>query len=139
MENVPLFTKERCSSRERSIYLWQGSLKILKTAVTRWLTQGRAFQRILDCFKELLETIDHICLETKETDIRGYRNMLMEHRIVFCLCLMTDILAVMNTLSLVLQKQGGLLVDIKHMVDITTNNLQKLSVTNTSSEFTDIL
>ena len=65
--------------------------------------------------------------------------MLMEHRIVFCLCLMTDILAVMNTLSLVLQKQGGLLVDIKHMVDITTNNLQKLSVTNTSSEFTDIL
>ena len=75
-------------------------LKILKAAVTNWLTLGRASRRILDCFKELLETIDHICLETKETDIRGYRNMLMEHRIVFCLSLMTDILAVMNTLIL---------------------------------------
>ena len=45
----------------------------------------------------------------------------------------------MNTLSLALQKQGILLVDIKHMVEITTDILQKLSVTNTPSEFTDIL
>ena len=44
----------------------------------------------------------------------------------------------MNTLSLALQKQGSLLVDIKHMVDITTDTLQKLSATNTSSEFKDI-
>ena len=65
--------------------------------------------------------------------------MLMEHRIVFCLCLMTDILAVMNTLSLALQRQGSLLVNIKHVVDITTDTLQKLSVTNTPSEFMDIL
>ena len=114
-------------------------LKIFKAAVIRWLTHERASQRILDCFKYLLETKDHICLETKETDVRGYRNMLMEHRIVFCLWLMTDILAVMITLSLALQKQGSLSVDIKHMVDITTNTLQKLSVTNTPSEFMDIL
>ena len=86
-------------------------LKILQAAVTCWLAHGRALQRILDCLKELLEAIDHICLETKETDIRGYRNMLMEH-LAFCLCLMTDILAVMDTLSLTLQKQGSLLVDI---------------------------
>ena len=92
------------------------------------MTHGRASQRILDCFKELLETKDHICLETKETDIRGYRNMLMELHIIFCLCLMIDILVVMNTLSLALQKQGSLLVGIKHMVDITTDILQKLSV-----------
>ena len=62
-------------------------LKILKAAVKKyWLTHGRASQRILDCFKELLQAIDHICLETKETDIRGYRNMLMELPIIFCLC-----------------------------------------------------
>ena len=113
--------------------------KILKAAVTRWLTHGRASQRILDCFQGLLETKDLICLETKETDLRGYRNMLMEHRIIFCLCLTTDILAVMNTLSLALQKQGSLLVDIKQMVEITTDTLRKLSMTNTPSEFTDIL
>ena len=137
MENVPLFTKEGgVLENIQSIY-GKRPLKILKAAVTHWLTHGRASQRILDCFKELLETTDPISLQTKETDIRGYQNMLMEHHIVFCLCLMTDILAVMNTLSLALQKQGSLLVDIKHMVDIKTDTLQKLSVTNTPSEFTD--
>ena len=65
--------------------------------------------------------------------------MLMEHRFLFCLCLMTDILAVMNILSLALQKQRSLFVDVKHMVDITTDTFQKLSVTNTPSEFKDIL
>ena len=63
-------------------------LRILKEAVARWLSHGRASQRILDCFKEFLEKIDHICLQAKEIDIRGYQNMLMEHCIVFCLCLM---------------------------------------------------
>ena len=70
LENVPLFAKERCSSPK-------------KAAVTCWLTNTRASQRILDCFKEFLEIIDQICLETKETDVRGYRNILMEHSIVF--------------------------------------------------------
>ena len=52
--------------------------------------KGELREEYGDCFKELLETIGHICLETKETDIREYQNMLMEYRIVFCLCLMTD-------------------------------------------------
>ena len=52
---------------------------------------------------------------------------------------MTDILAVITILSLARQKQGNLLVDIKHMVDITTDTLLKLSVTNTPSELKDIL
>ena len=52
--------------------------------------------------------------------------------------MMTNILAVMNILSL-LQKQCNLLVDIKHMVDITTNTLKKLSVTNAPLECTYIL
>lgn len=95
-------------------------LKILKAAVTRWLTHGRVSQIILDCFKELLETLDHICLETKET-VRGYGDMLMEDCIAFCLCLMTDILALMNTLSLAFQKQSSLLVDITHMVEEAFN------------------
>ena len=52
---------------------------------------------------------------------------------------MTDILGIMNTLSLALQNQDRLLVDIKYRVEITTDTLQKLSVTNNPSEFTDIL
>ena len=77
----------------QSIALSKRPLKFLKAAVTHWLMHGRASQKILDCFKELFQTIDHICLETRETDIRGYQNMLMEHHIAFCLCFMTNILA----------------------------------------------
>ena len=52
---------------------------------------------------------------------------------------MTDILAVINIFSLALQKQGSLLVDIKHMAETTIHTLQKVSVTNTPAEFTDIV
>ena len=52
---------------------------------------------------------------------------------------MTDILAVIKTLSLELQKKHSSLVDIKHMVEITTDTLQSLSMTIIPSEFLDIL
>ena len=42
-------------------------LKMLKAAVTQLLTQGRASKRILDCFRELMETIDQICLKTADS------------------------------------------------------------------------
>ena len=42
-------------------------LKMLKEAVTQWLTQGRASKRILDCFCKLMETIDQICLNTADS------------------------------------------------------------------------
>ena len=41
-------------------------LKMLKAAVTQWLAQGRASKRILDCFRELMETINQICLNTAD-------------------------------------------------------------------------
>ena len=39
-------------------------LKMLKAPLTEWLTHGRASKRILDCFPELMETIDQICIST---------------------------------------------------------------------------
>ena len=41
-------------------------------------------------------------------DVRGYRNLLMNYK-KFFLCLMADVLAVLNTLLLALQKQGILI------------------------------
>ena len=62
--------------------------------------------------------MDNICIETNEADIRGFRNLLMNYKMIFIICLMEDILAILNTLSLALQKQGILLVDIKHVIKI---------------------
>ena len=53
--------------------------------------------------------------------------------------LITDILAVVNTLYLALQKQTALLIDIKHLVQITTETLTKLSTTNSPIDFGQIL
>ena len=49
-----------------SIY-GKNPLKMLKAAATQWLTQGRASKRILDCFRELMETINQICLKTADS------------------------------------------------------------------------
>ena len=43
------------------------SLKMLKASITQWLTQGRISKQILDCFRELMETIDQSCLNTAES------------------------------------------------------------------------
>ena len=53
--------------------------------------------------------------------------------------LITDILAVVNTLYLALQKQTALLIDIKHLVQITTETATKLSTTNSPIDFGQIL
>ena len=68
-------------------------LKILKAAVTQWLTQGRASKQILDCFRELMETIDKIGLNTADSQARGHRALLTNHKALFCVCFMTDILS----------------------------------------------
>ena len=51
---------------------------------------------------------------------------------------MTDVLSIMNTLSLTLQKEGALLVDIKCSVDITVEQLRKLANAESPSDFQDI-
>ena len=114
-------------------------LKILKAAVTRWLTHGKASQRVLDCFEEILATIDHICIDTNESEARGVRNLLINNKMIFFICLMSDVLAVLNTLSLGMQKQGILLVDIKHLKELAVEKLKKMHEAKTSNEFKDVL
>ena len=60
--------------------------------------------------------------------------MLMDDRIIFCTCLMADIVAVMNTLPLALQKKKKkvLPIDIKLLVQITIKALTKLSTANST-------
>ena len=83
-------------------------LKILKAAVTCWLTHGRASEPVLDSLLEILEAHNQICINTKESEVRSCRNLLMDHKVLFFICLMADILKLLNTLSLVLQKNKEL-------------------------------
>ena len=82
--------------------------------------------------------MDMICIDTNDADIRGCRNMLMSHKLLFCICLMTNILAILNTLSLALQKQGVLLVDINSFLK-TLEKLKAMSVVKDNKAFNDIL
>ena len=42
-----------------------------KAAVTRWLTRGRASERVLDCLPEILKAFNQICINTNESENRG--------------------------------------------------------------------
>ena len=46
-------------------------LKILKAAVTCWLTHGRASEHVIDCLLEILEALNQICIDTNESEVRG--------------------------------------------------------------------
>ena len=50
-----------------------------------------------------------------------------------------DILKLLNTLSLVLHKQGALLLDIKHIIKTTLEKLHKLTGVTTTKHFQEIL
>ena len=60
-------------------------LKILEAAVTWWLPQGQASECALDCLLEV-ESYNQICIDTNETEIRGYSNLLTDHIVLFFFC-----------------------------------------------------
>ena len=82
-------------------------------SLLKWLSQDRISKRILDFFRELMETIDQICLNNAESQARGYRTLLTNHKALFYVCFMTDTLSNMHALTLVLQKEGAPLVHIR--------------------------
>lgn len=47
------------------------SLKLIKAAVTRWLSHGKAAQRVLDRFETLVAALDEIYLRKSEPAVRG--------------------------------------------------------------------
>ena len=112
---------------------------MLKVAVTQWLTQGRASKQTLDCFRELMETIDQICLHTAESYARGYRTLLTNHKVLYCVCFTADILSIMNELLLVLQKEGAPLVNIQCSFNLILNKFCELAGADSPDKYINIL
>ena len=114
-------------------------MKILKAATTRWLTHGQASKRELDRFEEILTTLDSICEDTFEPELRCYRADMMEHVNMFTFCLVTNILGIINFFSLVLQKQERKFADIKVIMESTAKTLESLSSAMSSEQFENII
>ena len=101
-------------------YLWEVTFKNFKSSCYSLVNLWQSFR---SCSRlSLWNTLKQMCIDTNESEVRGYRNLLTDHKVLFFICLMTDILKGLITLSLALQKQGALLVDISRQVLFPTNS-----------------
>ena len=80
--------------------------KVLQAATTRLLAHGQASKQVLDRLEGILTTLNSICEDTFEPELQCYRADMMEHVNLVTLCLMTNILGIINFFLLVLQKQN---------------------------------
>lgn len=81
----------------------QKPLSIVKAAVTRWLSHGRACGRVLDRYGTILQAIGDILSQKPDAELAGYRNSLLKEMTVYQICLLHDALTQVNALSLLLQ------------------------------------
>ena len=79
------------------------SLKLVKAAVTRWLSHGKAAQRVLDRFEPLVAALDEMYLRKKEPAIRGFRDELIKPSTIATISFLVDVLTSTNMLQTFLQ------------------------------------
>ena len=66
------------------------SLRLIKAAVTCWLSHGQAGQRVLDRYEALVAALDAIYLCKREPAVRGLRDDLIKPITIATLCVLTD-------------------------------------------------
>eukprot|EP00111_Clytia_hemisphaerica_P019691 TCONS_00058113-protein len=88
------------------------SLKLIKAAVTRWLSHGQAGQRVLDLYEALIAALDEIFLRKHEPAVRGLRDDLIKPTTIATLCILTDVIMMTNTMQKFLQSSRLNFLDI---------------------------
>lgn len=58
------------------------ALKLIKAVVTRWLSHGKAVQRVLDRYEALVASLDAIYLRKQEPAVRGLRDELIQPKVI---------------------------------------------------------
>ena len=101
------------------------SLKLIKAAVTRWLSHGKAAERVLDRFESLVAALDEIYLRKHEPAVRGVRDDLVEPKNIAMLCFLADVLKSTNALQTTLQGSRLNFLDIPPAVDKLIAALKK--------------
>ena len=81
----------------------QPSLKLIKAATTRWLSHGRAAQRILDRYQALVEALETMYGRKQEPAVSGVMQELVKAETAATFCFLSDVLECTNSLQVFLQ------------------------------------
>ena len=79
------------------------SLKLIKAAITRWLSLGQAGQRVLDRYKAFVAALDAIYLCKREPAVRGLHDNLIKPITIATLCILRDVLLMTNSMQRLFQ------------------------------------
>ena len=77
--------------------------KIIKAAVTRWLTHGEACGRVISWFHPLIDALDAVYLDKGDAEAKGVRDILLDPDIICMLLLLAEVLSPINMFSKFLQ------------------------------------
>ena len=102
------------------------SLKLVKAAVTRWLSHGKAAQRVLDRYPQLVEALGTIYDRKKEPAVQGLLQQLTTPGTVATLCFLADVLNSTNSLQTFLQKVHLNFLDVPAKVEEILTVLESL-------------
>ena len=116
------------------------SLKLIKAAVTRWLSHGKAAQRVLDRFPQLVEALNIIYERKKEPAVQGIIQQLVTPDTIASMCILADILESTNSLQVFLQHAHLNFLDLPAKVDelLTTLELIRENPCRPTSNFGDL-
>ena len=102
------------------------SLKLIKAAVTRWLSHGKAVQRGLDRYPQLLDALSEIYDRKKEPAVQGVLQQLTTPDTVATLCFLADVLESTNSLQVFLQRAHLNFLDLPGVVDALIEVLESM-------------
>ena len=102
------------------------SLKLIKAAVTRWLSHGKAVQRVLVRYPQLLDALSEIYDRKKEPAVQGVLQQLTTPDTVATLCFLADVLESTNSLQVFLQRAHLNFLDLPGVVDALTEVLESM-------------
>ena len=100
-------------------------LKLIKAAVTRWLSHGKASERVLVRFEPLVCSLEACYLRKREPAILGVRDQLIDPQMVAIICLLADVIKSTNLLQLRLQASHLNFLDIPPMVAKLIDSLEE--------------
>ncbi|XP_033761513.1 uncharacterized protein LOC117343277 [Pecten maximus] len=103
-------------------------LHLIKAATTRWLSHGLACERVVDRYSELVDCLDALYDDRKEPEVFGLCSVLLKKKVTSMIFLLSDVLRILNELSLFLQRADMNFNDIPHQVKNIVDHLDNLMV-----------
>ena len=99
------------------------SLKLIKAAVTCWLSHSQAGKQVLDRYETLVASLDQIYVGKHEPAVQGLRDSLIKTKVIAALCFLTDVLLSTNELQKFLQ---GSRLNFMEILSVVNTLIEKL-------------